>query len=57
VVVARGFSMRITAALNNKGVGSSNNNNNNNNNVCRLRVHASVYERHLLKDQRERIKG
>jgi hypothetical protein len=55
VVVARGFAVRITAALNYKGVGSSCSSNNNN--VGCLRVHTSDYERNLLKDQHERIRG
>jgi hypothetical protein len=50
VVVARGFALRITAALNDTGAGSSSS-------VGRLRVHASVYERHSLKDHRERVMG
>jgi hypothetical protein len=48
--------LRITTARNDKGVGSSSYNSSRNNVGC-LRVHASIYERNMLKDQRERIKG
>jgi hypothetical protein len=57
VVVAGGFALRITAALNDRGVANISNISSNYSNVGRVRVHASVYERHLRKDQRERIMG
>jgi hypothetical protein len=47
--------LRIVAALSERGARISNRSNNNN--VGRLRVEASVNERHLRKDQRERIRG
>jgi hypothetical protein len=56
VNVARGFARRITTALNDMGVGSSCCSNMRSN-VDRLRVQTSVYERHLLKDKCERIRG
>jgi hypothetical protein len=55
VVVARGFALRITTAVSDMGVGSSSCISHNG--VGRLRVQASVYERHLLKNQRVRIMG
>ena len=48
--------MRITTALNDTGVDMSNSKSSNNN-VGRLRVQTNVYDRHLLKDKRERIMG
>ena len=56
VAVARGFELRIATALSDKGVGISTRSSNNSN-VGRLRVQASVKERHLLKDERESIRG
>jgi hypothetical protein len=44
VTVTRWFSLRIATARSYKGVGS------NSSNIGRLRVHAGVYERHLLHD-------
>jgi hypothetical protein len=49
VVVAREIALRITATLNDKGVGRCSCNSNNNN-AGRLLVQASAYERHLLTD-------
>jgi hypothetical protein len=49
VPVPRGSELRIAAALSDMGVGISTRSNNNNS-VGRLRVQASVTERHLLKD-------
>jgi hypothetical protein len=54
--VRKGFELRIAAALSDRGVKISNRSSNNSN-VGRLRVHASVNERHLLKDERESIRG
>jgi hypothetical protein len=48
-LVARGFELRIATALSDKGVGISS--------VGRLRVQAGVDERHLLKDERDCIRG
>jgi hypothetical protein len=48
VTVARWFQLRIATALSDRGVAS--NNYNICNNVGRLRVHAGVYERHLLQN-------
>jgi hypothetical protein len=48
LLVTRGFAVRIVKALRDRGVG-----NNSRNGSCivgRLLVHASVNERHLLKD-------
>jgi hypothetical protein len=57
VAVARkGFELRIAAALSDKGVRISNRSNNISN-LGRLRVQTSVNERHLLKDERESIRG
>jgi hypothetical protein len=56
VAVPRGFELRIAAAVSDSGVGISTRSSNNNS-VGRLRVHASVNERHLLKDERESIRG
>jgi hypothetical protein len=56
VAVPKGFELRIAAALSDKGVGISNRSSDNSN-VGRLRVEASVNERHLLKDQRESIES
>jgi hypothetical protein len=56
VAAPKGFEPRIAAALSDKGVSISNRNINSNN-VGRLRVEASVSERHLLKDERESIRG
>jgi hypothetical protein len=53
LTVARWFVLRIATALSDMGVGSSNYISN----VDRLRVHACVYERHLLQNQRERVGG
>jgi hypothetical protein len=53
--VRKGFELRIAAALSDMGVKISNYSNNISN-VGRLRVHASVNERHLLKDERESIR-
>jgi hypothetical protein len=55
LLVTRGFAVRIVTALRDSGVG-----NNNCNGMCsvgRLRVQTSVNERHLLKDDCERIKS
>jgi hypothetical protein len=57
VIIARGFALRITTALNDKGVGSNISSNNINNNVGHMRVPTSVSERNLPKDKRERIMG
>jgi hypothetical protein len=54
--VRKGFELRIAAALSDMGVRISNRSSNNNN-VGRLRVQTSVNERHLLKDERESIRG
>jgi hypothetical protein len=54
--VRKGFELRIAAALSERGVRISNRSNNNSN-VGRLRVQACVNERHLLKDERESIRG
>jgi hypothetical protein len=56
VAIPKGFEMRIATALSDKGVMISNRSNNSNN-VDRLRVHASVNERHLLEDESESIRG
>jgi hypothetical protein len=50
VVIANGVELRIATTYSARGVrgGNNSNNNNNNNNVGGLRVHAGVYERHLL---------
>jgi hypothetical protein len=48
LTVARWFALRIATALSDIGVGSSNYISN----VDRLRVHASVYERHALEPMR-----
>jgi hypothetical protein len=56
VAVPRGFELCIAAAVSDRGVGISSRSSNNNS-VGRLRVQASVKERHLLKDERESIRG
>ena len=56
VAVRKGFEVRIVAALSDRGVRISNRSSNSSN-LGRLRVEASVNERHLRKDQRERIRG
>jgi hypothetical protein len=56
VAIPKGFELRIAAALSDKGVGISNRSSNNSS-VGRMRVQASVNERHLLKDERESIRG
>jgi hypothetical protein len=56
VAVPKGFKLRIVAVLIDRGVRISNRTSNNSN-VGRLRVEASVNERHLLRDQRESIRG
>jgi hypothetical protein len=54
--VLKGFELRIAAALSDRGVRISNRSSNSSN-VGRLRVRTSVNERHLLKDERESIRG
>ena len=54
--VRKGFELRIAAALSDRGVRISNRSSNISN-VGRLRVEASVNERHLRKDERESIRG
>jgi hypothetical protein len=54
--VRKGSELRIAAALSDMGVKISNRSSNNSNGG-RLRVQASVNERHLLKDERESIRG
>jgi CRISPR/Cas system-associated endoribonuclease Cas2 len=56
LLVAWGFALRIVTALRDNGVGNSSSNNKSCS-VGRLRVQTSVYERHLLKDQCERIRN
>jgi hypothetical protein len=56
VAVPKGFELRIVAVLSDRGVRISNRNSNSNN-VGRLRVEASVNERHLRKDERLSIRG
>jgi hypothetical protein len=50
VVIAKGVEPRIATTHSERGVrsGSYSSSNNNNNSIGRLRVHAGVYERHLL---------
>jgi hypothetical protein len=50
------FELRIAAALSDGGVGISTRSNNSSS-VGRLRVQANVKERHLLKDERESVRG
>ena len=56
VAVPKGFELRIVAALSDRGMRISNRRSNSSN-VGRLRVEASVNERHLGKDERESIRG
>jgi hypothetical protein len=56
VAVPRGFELCIAAALIDMGVGISTRTRSSSS-VGRLRVHARVNERHLLKDERESIRG
>jgi hypothetical protein len=48
VVVAKGVELRIATTHNERGVRSGSSSSSNNNIVGGLRVHAGVYERHLL---------
>jgi hypothetical protein len=48
VVIAKGFELGIATTHIERGVHSGSNNNNNSSSVGGLRVHAGVYERHLL---------
>jgi hypothetical protein len=54
--VRKGFELRIAAAMSDRGVRISNPSSNSSN-VGRLRLQTNVNERHLLKDERDNIRG